>query len=110
MASGQRCRSNAHIEFASAPGYDSFIGESQLQTPKCNLKSSHDFIIANEKICHAQRVRIECAARRDAEFAKAKPPEVLHARQNPRASDVDLQLFKRFNALTLHRFNASTFQ
>jgi hypothetical protein len=36
-------------------------------------------------------VRIERAANRNAKLAKSRPPEVLHARQKSRASDVDLQ-------------------
>jgi hypothetical protein len=75
-----RRRSEARIELASAPGHDSIIDETQSQTAKSDFKPGSRFGVADEKIRDAQRVRIECAANRNAKLAKSKSPEVLHAR------------------------------
>jgi len=62
VARGQRCRSNAHVKFTAAPGDDSFIGETQLQTAESDFKSGCRFFIADEQIRNPQGERIERAA------------------------------------------------
>src|SRR5207245_7374168 len=51
----QRRDSNVHVEFATAPGDDSLILETQLQTAESNFESRGAVFIANEQIRHAQR-------------------------------------------------------
>jgi hypothetical protein len=80
MARRRRCRSNAHIEFAPAPGDSPFIVETNAQTATRDLKAGIRFVVADEKIRDSQRVRIKCAAERNAKLTKTNSPQVLDAR------------------------------
>jgi hypothetical protein len=53
--------STAHIEFAATPSDNAFVGKPQLQPAKRDLKSRCRFIVADEKIRHAQCERIKRA-------------------------------------------------
>jgi hypothetical protein len=71
VADWQGCGSNLGIEFAAAPRDNTLIGETQLQTAESNFESGRAFIIADKKIRHTQRERIERAASRNTKLAKA---------------------------------------
>jgi len=62
VARRQRCRSNANVKFTAAPGDDSFISETQLQTAESDFKAGCRFLIADEQICDPQGKDIQRAA------------------------------------------------
>ncbi len=98
MTGGQRCRPRVRIEFAAAPGHESFIGEPQLQTAKGDLQPSRRFFIANEQIGDAQGVGIKRATRRDAKLPKSRSSEILDCRQKSGAESSRIHIVDLSNS------------
>ena len=80
VTGGHRCRSKSGIKVAAAPGDESGITKPQAQAAKGDFKSGSRLVVADEQIRHAQRVRIERAAKRDAELSQTGATKVLDTR------------------------------
>jgi hypothetical protein len=81
MPGRQRLGSNPRIKFAAAPGDDSMVLKSQLQTAKCDFKTSRAFIVSNQQIRDTQRERIQSTAGGNSKLPKAGAAQILHARE-----------------------------
>ena len=64
-----------------APRDHALIFQTYSQTAECDFKSSVRFVVADEKICDAQRMPVKGAANRDTELAKTISAKILNAGQ-----------------------------
>src|SRR4051794_25155837 len=86
MTRSKAYRTNPRFEIAATPNDDSLVGKAKPQTSESDLEAGGRLIVAGEQIRYPQRMRIECAAQRNAEFPKTGPSQILNARQKPGAN------------------------